>query len=212
MCLLLARSLALYSGLLSSAVWIKGSALFYLIILYICVLFFRFTNYCIGCLRTGAGRSASVRPSSNWAYTNSPPSSWSWILICPRCLLHRHRHTHKWVSVLPPRRYSLSRSSPGLLGLSGSQVLQVPHPEMHSPNPGSQGCLGAPRAHTLTHTPALAPGAAPRIHGLFRLDIRKKFFTMRMVKRWNRLPREAVDGPSLAVFKARLDGALSNLV
>jgi len=29
------------------------------------------------------------------------------------------------------------------------------------------------------------------------------------VKHWNRLPREAVAAPSLAVFKARLDGALS---
>ncbi|KFR10782.1 hypothetical protein N306_15084, partial [Opisthocomus hoazin] len=48
--------------------------------------------------------------------------------------------------------------------------------------------------------------------GRFRLDIRKKFFTMRVVKHWHRLPREAVDPPSLAVFKARLDGALSNLV
>jgi len=46
----------------------------------------------------------------------------------------------------------------------------------------------------------------------FRLDIRKKFFTLRVVKHWNRLPREAVAAPSLAVFKARLDGALSNLV
>ena len=33
-----------------------------------------------------------------------------------------------------------------------------------------------------------------------------------MVKRWHRLPREAVAAPCLAVFKARLDGALSNLV
>jgi len=48
--------------------------------------------------------------------------------------------------------------------------------------------------------------------GRFRLDIRMKFFTMRVVKHWNRLPREAVDAPSLEVFKARLDGALSNLV
>jgi len=46
----------------------------------------------------------------------------------------------------------------------------------------------------------------------FRLDIRKKFFTMRIVKHWNRLPGEAVAAASLAVFKARLDGALSNLV
>ncbi|KFR14931.1 hypothetical protein N306_13602, partial [Opisthocomus hoazin] len=48
--------------------------------------------------------------------------------------------------------------------------------------------------------------------GRFRLDIRKKFFTMRVVKHWHRLPREAVAAPSLEVFKARLDGALSNVV
>ncbi|KGL86345.1 hypothetical protein N301_10092, partial [Charadrius vociferus] len=48
--------------------------------------------------------------------------------------------------------------------------------------------------------------------GRFRLDIRKKFFTVRVVRHWTRLPREVVDAPSLEVFKARLDGALSNLV
>jgi len=48
--------------------------------------------------------------------------------------------------------------------------------------------------------------------GRFRLHIRKKFFTMRVVRHWNRLSGEAVAAPSLAVFKARLDGALSNLV
>ncbi|KGL93178.1 hypothetical protein N301_01840, partial [Charadrius vociferus] len=48
--------------------------------------------------------------------------------------------------------------------------------------------------------------------GRFRLDIRKKFFTLRVVRHWHRLPREAVDAPSLEVFKARLNGALSNLV
>ncbi|KGL89057.1 hypothetical protein N301_03149, partial [Charadrius vociferus] len=48
--------------------------------------------------------------------------------------------------------------------------------------------------------------------GRFRLNIRKNFFTLRVVRHWNRLPGEAVDAPSLEVFKARLDGALSNLV
>ena len=43
--------------------------------------------------------------------------------------------------------------------------------------------------------------------GRFRLDIRKKFLTVRVLRHWNRLPREAVD-----VFRARLDGALNNLV
>jgi len=41
---------------------------------------------------------------------------------------------------------------------------------------------------------------------------RQKFFTLRVVRHWHRLPREAVSAPSLEVFKARLDGALSNLV
>ncbi|KFP10660.1 hypothetical protein Z169_09855, partial [Egretta garzetta] len=48
--------------------------------------------------------------------------------------------------------------------------------------------------------------------GRFRLDIRKKFFTMRVVKHWNGLPREAVEAPSLETFQARLDGAVSNLI
>ncbi|KFU94797.1 hypothetical protein M959_07399, partial [Chaetura pelagica] len=48
--------------------------------------------------------------------------------------------------------------------------------------------------------------------GRFRLDIKRKFFSVRVVRHWNRLPREVVDAPSLAMFKARLDGAFSNLV
>ncbi|KFU84646.1 hypothetical protein M959_03811, partial [Chaetura pelagica] len=48
--------------------------------------------------------------------------------------------------------------------------------------------------------------------GRFRLNIRRKFFTVRVVRHWHRLPREVVGAPSLEVFKARLDGALSNLI
>jgi len=48
--------------------------------------------------------------------------------------------------------------------------------------------------------------------GRFRLDIRKKFFTVRVVKPWPRLPREVGDAPSLEPFQARSDGALSNLI
>ncbi|KAK4826865.1 hypothetical protein QYF61_011984 [Mycteria americana] len=48
--------------------------------------------------------------------------------------------------------------------------------------------------------------------GRFRIDIRKKFFTVRVVKHWNRLSREVVDVPSLETFKVRLDRDLSNQI
>ena len=44
--------------------------------------------------------------------------------------------------------------------------------------------------------------------GRFGLDMRRKFFTQKVVTHWNNLPREAVDAPSLEALKARLDVAL----
>ena len=43
----------------------------------------------------------------------------------------------------------------------------------------------------------------------FRLDIRRKFLTQRVVMHWNRLLKEVVDAPSLKAFKARMDVALA---
>ncbi|KFP44161.1 hypothetical protein N324_03341, partial [Chlamydotis macqueenii] len=54
-------------------------------------------------------------------------------------------------------------------------------------------------------------GFKPERHR-FRLDIRKKFFTLKVVEHRVRLPREVVDAPSLETFKARVNEALSNLI
>ncbi|EMP33754.1 hypothetical protein UY3_09047 [Chelonia mydas] len=48
--------------------------------------------------------------------------------------------------------------------------------------------------------------------GRFSLDIRKNFLTLRVVKLWNRLPREVMESPSLEAFKNRLDKHLSGMV
>ena len=48
--------------------------------------------------------------------------------------------------------------------------------------------------------------------GRFKSDIRKKSFTVRVVRHWKRLHRAVVDAPSLETFRARMDQALGNLI
>ncbi|KAK4828427.1 LOW QUALITY PROTEIN: hypothetical protein QYF61_026523 [Mycteria americana] len=45
-----------------------------------------------------------------------------------------------------------------------------------------------------------------------RLDIRKNIFTKKVIKHWNRLPREVVESPSLEVFKRPVDVAPGDMV
>ncbi|RMC12227.1 hypothetical protein DUI87_09738 [Hirundo rustica rustica] len=113
-------------------------------------------------------------------------------------------------SATPHKMYFISLSG-AFLPSSGHTLIST-HPFLKRAIPVPEGNLDEKWRGTLQEQVVTGQGEWLQTESRFGRDIRKKFFTVKMLRDWQRFLREAVDVPFLPVFKATLDEALSSLV
>lgn len=81
-----------------------------------------------------------------------------------------------------------------------------------SPNPWKDDGAACPGCHLFAVVPVITHNGHKLEHRKFYLNIRKDFFPVKVTVHWDTLPIEAVESPSLEVFKSNLNMILSQLL